>query len=79
MTYFISLGRIYSDLSLILLSLEPRHEPGSAVMAAMTDKHKLYNINVIEAFFINLLIYTIQIRPETLTPCIILQTLQQLM
>ena len=43
----------------------------------MTDKHKLCKINVIEAFFINLLIYTNQIRPEALTTCNILQTLQQ--
>ena len=78
MTYFISLGRIYSDLSLIIMTFQPLRTPGSAGAAAMTDKHKLYNINVIEAFFINLLIYTNQIRPETLTPCNILQTLQQI-
>ena len=61
------------------VSLMPSRAPGSAAAATMTDKHKLCNINVIEAFFINLLIYTNQIRPEALTPCNILQTLQQLM
>ena len=79
MTCFISLGRVHSDLTLIMLSLWTHRTHGSAATAAMTDKHKLCNINVIEAFFINLLIYTNQIRPETLTPCNILQTLQQFM
>ena len=63
-----NLGRIHLDLRLFC-RLWQVVRPAAQSRATMTDKYKFCNINLTEAFLIDLPIYTIQTRPEMFTPC----------